>query len=128
MASLILSTYARTNLANDVGLKTMLAGGVITIRTAANGGGTLLVTFAIGTGANNTVASGVLTLANIANANGAANGVANYAQFHNAGSANLIADADCGMTTQTVVFDNSNIAVNQVVSITSANFTVPAGT
>ena len=128
MASFILSSYARTALANAVGLNTLLDGGEMKCYTAANGGGTLLVTHTLPDAANNTPSAGVLTLGAIANANGVANGVANFAQFLEKTSANLIADADCGTATETIVFDNNNIAVNQVVSISSANFTVPAGT
>jgi len=128
MASLILSAYARNSLANDVGLNTLLDGGAMKCYTAANGGGTLLVTHTLPDAANNTPSGGVLTLGAIANANGAANGVANFAQILEKTSANLLADVDCGTATETVVFDNNNIAVNQVVSISGANFTVPAGT
>lgn len=127
MASFILSTFARTALANDSGLNSLLDAGELHIRTAANGGGDLLVTFNLPAAANNTPANGVLTFGSIASANGANAGNAAYAQFYNNGAANLVADADCGTGSNTVVFDNVNIAVDQVVSITAANITVPAG-
>lgn len=128
MASFILSSYARTALANDSGLNSLLDAGELHIRTAANGGGDLLVTFNLPAAANNTPAAGVLTFGAIANANGANAGNAAYAQFYNNGAANLVADADCGTANTTVIFDNVSIAVDQVVSISAgANITVPAG-
>jgi len=133
MASLILSDYAITALANDSGLNSLLDGGNMFIYDGVSDGpdaaanGTLLVTFALPPAANNTPANGVLTLDTIANANGVANGNAGYARFTSNADANVIGDGDCGTSGNTVVFDNVNIAVNQVVSVSSANFTVPDG-
>lgn len=134
MPSFILSTYARNALANATGLNTMLSNGNMKTYdgvapgpdAAANG--TLLVTHVLPAGAGANITGGVLTLDTIANANGVANGNAVYVRFLNNGDANVIAEADAGTTGTTVIFDNTNIATDQVVSVTSANFTVPAGT
>ena len=133
MASFILSDWAREALCNDSGLNTLLDGGSVKTYTGASPGpnnaasGTLLVTHTLPAAANNTPAAGVLTLDTIANANGVANGDANYVRFLTS-AANVIGDGDAGTSGNTVVFDNVNIATDQVVSISSANFTVPAGT
>jgi len=133
MASFILSTVARTALANDSGLNELLDGGAMRTYSGASPGpnsavsGTLLVTHTLPPKANNTPTAGVLAIGAIANANGTANGVAGYCRFVTSANA-TIADGDAGTTATTVIFDNTNIAVNQVVSVTAANFTVPAGT
>ena len=133
MASFILSTTARNALANDSGLNELLANGSMKTYTSASPGpnnaasGTLLVTHTLPPAANNTPTGGVLALGAIANANGVANGTAGYCRFLTSANA-TIADGDCGTSGNTVVFDNTSIATNQVVSVTAANFTVPAGT
>ena len=74
---------------------------------------------------HNTPANGVVTIGPIANANGAANGDAGHVRILSGN--NVIAEGDCGTGANTVVFDNVNIAVDQVVAISSANFTIPSG-
>jgi len=86
----------------------------------------LLVTHTLPAAGDNTAANGVVTLDTIANANGAANGSAGHVRILS--GANVVAEGDCGTGSNTVVFDNVVIAVDQVVSISSANFTIPTGT
>lgn len=133
MASFVLSTTARSALANATGLNTLLSEGSMQTRSGAapgpdaNADGTLLVTHTLPAAANNSVANGVLTLGAIANANGVANGTAGHVRFLTSANA-VVAEGDCGTSGNTVVFDNTSIATNQVVSVSGANFTVPAGT
>jgi hypothetical protein len=133
MASLVLSTVARNNLANNIGLNTMLDGGTMETRSGSSPGpnsaatGTLLVTHSLPDAANNSPSGGVLTLGSIPNANGAANGTAGYCRFIMSNST-VVCDGDAGTASTTVIFDNTSITDGQVVSISSANFTVPAGT
>ena len=132
MASFVLSTYSRNLLCNATGLNTLLGNCTMQTRTGAapgpqaNASGTLLVTHTLPPAANNTPANGVITIGAIANANGVANGNAQHVRILSGN--NVIAEGDAGTSGNTVIFDNVSIATNQVVSISSANFTIPAGT
>ena len=132
MASLVLGEFARNALCANTGLNGLLSNCTMQTRTGAAAGpanaagGTLLVTHTLPPAANNTAANGVVTLDTIASANGEANGDAGHVRILS--GADVVAEGDCGTSGNTVVFDNISIATNQVVSISSANFTVPAGT
>ena len=87
-----------------------------------------IITFNIAA-AGNTSVNGLITLA-VAAMTGAAGfaGVADTALFKNPG-ATTIATANVGIGAGfSVNLDNNNIAAGQVVTITSATITVPAGT
>ena len=90
---------------------------------------TLLVTLTLPDQATNTSVNGVITLGAITPAAAGAAGTANTAKFYNNGKANLIATANVGIGAGfSVNLDNNVIALAQVVTITSATITVPAGT
>ncbi len=125
MASFVLATTERTNLANT--LKTDLAGGLLKLYTAAYA--TLLVSIPLAA-IPGTVANGVLTLdcTNMA-ANAAAAGNAAAGRFFKSDGITQVADCDVGASGSgaTIQLDNVNIAAGQSVGITSGAITVPAG-
>ncbi len=125
MASLVLSTDERNNLANQ--LKTDLNGGSLKIYTS--GFGTLIVSIPLANPCG-TVNNGVLTLDTTnMNANASNSGTAAAAKmFKSDGSTEVVASADVATSGATINLQNTNINSGQNVSITSATLTVPAGT
>jgi len=87
----------------------------------------VLVTFALTTSGATSV-NGVVTFGTIVDATATGTGTANTAKFYTNAKGALVATADVGTTDATVILDNTSIATDQVVSITSAVITVPAGT
>jgi len=90
-------------------------------------GATLLVTFALTTSGATSV-NGVITFGTIVDATAIADGTADTAKYYTNAKGALVATADVGMTDATVILDNTNIATDQVISISAATITVPAGT
>jgi len=131
MASCVLATVERTSLANA--LNTDIGGGSLKIYTGSSPGpntgatGTLLVTLTLPAAGGNSVSNGVITLGAITNQNAVAGGTAGYARVLTSGGA-TVCDLDVGTSGASVNLINLSIANGQPVSITSATFTVPAGT
>jgi hypothetical protein len=124
MASFILATAERTNLANQI--KTDLNGGYLKIYTAAYA--TLLVTIPLAA-TSGSVTDGVLTLdCTNTNANAGASGTAAVARFFKSDDSTPVADCDVGTSGATINLQNTSINSGQNVSITSGTITVPAGT
>jgi len=124
MASFVLSDAAR-DLLGDA-LNAALDDGVLELLTDA----VLKVTLTLPDVAANTSVNGVVTLGTIAPAAATGAGVVNVAKFYSNGKAALLATADVGLPASgaSVILDNTNIAVDQVVNISSCVITVPAGT
>jgi hypothetical protein len=133
MASCVLATTERTSLATQ--LNTDIGGGSLKIYTGSSPGpntgasGTLLVTLTLPAAVGNSVASGVITLGSIAQANAVNGGTAGYGRILASNGTTVVMDLDVAMGSGgSINLVNTNIANGQPVSITSAAITVPAGT
>ena len=124
MASFVLATAERTNLANQI--KTDLNSGYVKIYTAAYASLLVSITLAATCG---TVTDGVLTLdCGATNANATATGTAAVGRFFKSDGTTAVADCDVATSGATININNTSINSGQNVSITSGTITVPAGT
>jgi hypothetical protein len=124
MASFVLATAERTNLANQI--KTDLNGGYLKIYTAGYAQELVSIPLAATCG---TVSNGVLTLDTTnMNANAGASGTAAVGRFFKSDGSTQVADCDVSTSGATVNLQNTSINSGQNVSITSGTITVPAGT
>jgi len=124
MASFVLATAERTNLANQI--KADLNSGYLKIYTAAYAAVLVSIPLAATSGS---VSNGVLTLdCTNTSANAGDSGVAAVGRFFKSDGTTAVADCDVSTSGATVNLQNTSINSGQNVSITSGTITVPAGT
>jgi hypothetical protein len=123
-------SFVLENAALDIlsdAFKAYLDDGVLEITTAAAG---LLVTITLPDQANVTSVNGLITFPAMGPFTATGAGVAAIGKIYTNAKGALVATINVGLAaaTPTLVLDNTNIAVDQVVNITAgATITVPAG-
>ena len=120
-------TNAMTQLNTDIGASAVikLFTGTQPATCATADSGTVLVTFAGNAGGFGTVATGVLTASDIANATAAGTGTAGYFRIYptSATTTNAVVQGSCGTSAADMILTNTSINTGQTCTVSSITVT-----
>lgn len=131
--SFVLSTTARTAVANATALNELLNNGHLHLYDGTAPGpnsapdGTKLSDHTLPASGSNSAANGVLTLGTVANVNAVATGTAQYFRLLQSDNSTVIAEGNVGTSGATITINTTSITSGGPVAVTGFTVTVPTG-
>lgn len=131
--SFVLSTTARTAVANATALNELLNNGHLHLYDGTAPGpnsapnGTLLSDHTLPASGSNTAANGVLTLGTVANVNASESGTVSYFRLLQSDNSTVVAEGNVATSGATITINTTTITSGGPVAVTGLAITVPTG-